>query len=74
MAGWRYFQSDRLAWFADRAKWEGLQSVHPRQNARRQLGPILLTRIARRRAKGKLDGSARERVLKGLDTPSESSI
>jgi predicted transposase YbfD/YdcC len=23
----RYFQSDQLAWFADRAKWEGLQSV-----------------------------------------------
>ena len=23
----RYYQSDRLDWFADRAKWEGLKSV-----------------------------------------------
>jgi hypothetical protein len=23
----RYYQSDQLDWFADRSKWEGLQSV-----------------------------------------------
>ena len=40
----RYYQSDHLAWFADRPKWEGLQSVGLVESLREVAGKVTVER------------------------------